>query len=128
MCVRGRRSRRRFGRPLAVAPLAFFALTATGEARPVPEPVREQVFRASVQLGVGALDEVQGASVEVAVTGRYTRCPRPRRGLYACSLTVRTRIDGDASACRVLVHASRRRWGLKASGCPPSWRPERRRR
>lgn len=102
---------------------AFFVLVAVGEARPVPEPVRDQVFRASVQLGIGALNDVQGTSVEVKVTGRYTRCPRPSHGLYACPLAVRTRVDGHASACRVVVHASRKRWGWKAFACPASWRP-----
>ncbi len=118
---RARKAERRFDWPMLVVGLAFWILAATAEARPVPEPVRDQVFRASVQVGVGALNEVPGTSVDVKVAGRYTRCPRPKRGLYACTLTVRTLADGQASACSVVVAASRKRWAWKAFGCPTTW-------
>ena len=115
--------KRRLLRPIAVTPLALLALVAATEARPVPKPVRDQVFRASFQLGVGALNELQGSSVDVEVSGRYSRCPRPRVGLYACTLLVRAETDGEASDCRAIVAASRKRWTWKAFGCPATWRP-----
>ena len=104
-------------------PLVSLVLVAAAEARPVPEPVRDQVFRASFLLGVGALNDLQGGSVDVEVTGRYTRCPRPRVGVYTCTLVVRAETDGEVSDCRAVVAASRRRWTWKAFGCPATWRP-----
>ena len=117
------KSKHRRSRPIAAAPLAFLIVVATAEARPVPEPVRDQVFRASVELGIGVLNELQGSSIDVKVTGRYTRCPRPKVGLYACALLVRTETDGEGSACRAVVAASRSRWAWKAFECPVTWRP-----
>jgi hypothetical protein len=107
---------------LVLAGLAFLTLAGRGEARPVPEPVRDQVFQASVELGVGVLNQVEGAFVDVEVTDRYTRCPRPKRGLYACPLTVRTMSDGEAARCRAVVAASRKGWRWHAFECPAAWR------
>jgi hypothetical protein len=117
------RSWGRFIGLIAVASLVLQASAAVSQARPVPEPVRDQVFRASFALGIEALNDLDGSSVDVDVTGRYTRCPRPRVGLYACTLLVRTEIDGEASECRTVVAASRGRWTWKAFGCPATWRP-----
>jgi hypothetical protein len=116
-------SRGRFIGLIAVASLTSLASAAVSQARPVPEPVRDQVFRASFELGIEALNDLDGSSVDVEVSGRYTRCPRPRVGLYACTLLVRAEIDGEVSDCRTVVAANRNRWTWKEFGCPTSWRP-----
>jgi len=100
--------------------VGLIGLPATAvDARETPAPVRDQVHRATLELGLEILGTDDVRNVSVLISGRASRCPRPEPGRYECHLQLRYRLDGLRHGCPFTAHASRRHARLEVPCLAP---------
>lgn len=88
--------------------LALTGFPAGAQARETPDPVRDRVHQATLQLGLGILGAAEAGTAAVVISGRSSRCPRPEPGRYECHLRLRYRLDESRLGCPFTAIASRR--------------------